>query len=345
MASTLKKKSFKIEPFKHPVKQDPNYGEKTWKVLESAIHEINNHNASGLSFEELYRNAYNMVINKFGDRLYIGLQDTIRKHLVEIAKKIDAAQGEGFLRELRLRWGNHNKSMQMIRDILMYMDRIYVKHQNKTPVHQLGLDLWRDLVIYDSSIEGRLRSCLLSLVQRERNGEMIERALIKSITTMLMDLGPDVYRREFEDAYLTKASEFFKVEAQEYISTCNCPDYLRRAELRLKEESERVLHYLDPISEPKITSVVETELILNQMRPLVEMENSGLVALLQLDQNDDLQRMHTLFRRVPGGHDLIRTLMGDHLRKTGRQLVEDPERNKDPVDFVQRLLAEKDKFD
>ena len=31
------------------------YAEKTWKVLEDAIHEINNHNASGLSFEELYR--------------------------------------------------------------------------------------------------------------------------------------------------------------------------------------------------------------------------------------------------------------------------------------------------
>lgn len=31
--------------------------EKTWKVLEDAIHEINNHNASGLSFEELYRCA------------------------------------------------------------------------------------------------------------------------------------------------------------------------------------------------------------------------------------------------------------------------------------------------
>lgn len=29
--------------------------EKTWQVLEAAVHEINNHNASGLSFEELYR--------------------------------------------------------------------------------------------------------------------------------------------------------------------------------------------------------------------------------------------------------------------------------------------------
>lgn len=66
------------------------------------------------------------------------------------------------------------------------MDRIYVKHQNKTPVHQLGLDLWRDLVIYDANIEGRLRSNLLSLVQRERNGEMIDRALFKSITTVCL---------------------------------------------------------------------------------------------------------------------------------------------------------------
>ena len=36
---------------------DPCFADKTWKVLEDAIHEINNHNASGLSFEELYRQA------------------------------------------------------------------------------------------------------------------------------------------------------------------------------------------------------------------------------------------------------------------------------------------------
>lgn len=56
-----------------------------------------------------------------------------------------------------------------------------------------------------------------------------------------------------------------QVEAQEYISSCNCPDYLQRAEARLREESERVQNYLDSISEPKITSVVETELILHQV--------------------------------------------------------------------------------
>ena len=55
-----------------------------------------------------------------------------------------------------------------------------------------------------------------------------------------------------------------QVEAQEFISSCNCPDYLQRAEHRLQEEAQRVGNYLDSISEPKIKSVVETELILHQ---------------------------------------------------------------------------------
>ena len=60
-----------------------------------------------------------MVINKFGDRLYNGLVETITGHLRGVASSVEAAQGEGFLRELKTRWEHHNKSMQMIRDILM----------------------------------------------------------------------------------------------------------------------------------------------------------------------------------------------------------------------------------
>ena len=51
----LNPQGLKIEPFKHPITMDPNYANKTWKVLEDAIAEIHNQNASGLSFEELYR--------------------------------------------------------------------------------------------------------------------------------------------------------------------------------------------------------------------------------------------------------------------------------------------------
>jgi cullin 3 len=62
------------------------------------------------------------------------------------------------------------------------MDRTYVTQQAKTPVFQLGLDLWRDVVVRHRAIRERLLGTLLDLVRRERAGEVIDRALFKSTT-------------------------------------------------------------------------------------------------------------------------------------------------------------------
>lgn len=59
---------------------------------------------------------------------------------------------------------------------------------------------------------------------------------------------------------------------------------MSRTERRLKEEQERVKSYLDPITDSKVTRVVEHEMISCQMRALVDMENSGLVSLMRDDR-------------------------------------------------------------
>ena len=82
-----------------------------------------------------------------------------------------------------------------------------------------------------------------------------------------------------------------------------------------------------------------------QMRALAEMENSGVVPLLEGDKYEDLQRMYLLFKRVEGGLDLARGMLSEHLKSSGKALIMDPERTKDPVEFVHRLLSEKDKYD
>jgi len=46
---------FVIQPFKHNQAMDEDYANRTWQTLHDAIHEIHRQNASGLSFEELYR--------------------------------------------------------------------------------------------------------------------------------------------------------------------------------------------------------------------------------------------------------------------------------------------------
>ena len=78
----------------------------------------------------------------------------------------------------------HQRDLDCALPFAQYMDRIYVKHQNKTQVNQLGLDLWRDVVVRNKRIRERLRSTLLGLVHRERAGEVIDRALMRNITTV-----------------------------------------------------------------------------------------------------------------------------------------------------------------
>ena len=60
------------------------------------------------------------------------------------------------------------------------------------------------------------------------------------------------------------------------------------------------------------------------MKMLMEMENSGFFALVEGGQYEDLGRMYALFKRVPGGLDLLRGTMGDYIRSTGRALVQVP---------------------
>ncbi|KAG2493302.1 hypothetical protein HYH03_008438 [Edaphochlamys debaryana] len=286
-----------------------------------------------------------MVLHKFGPRLYDGLIRTLTAHLTAIASKIEGKEGAPFLRELKKRWDEHNKSTQMIRDILMYMDRTFVVQQQKTPVFALGLELWRENVVRNRQIAERLLSILMSLILKERQGEMIERGLIKSVTQMLVDLGHPVYVEDFEKPFLAAAAEFYKKEAADFISSSDCPDYLRKAEQRLAEEAERCAAYMDGGTEPKVTRVVETELLKNQMTALLEMENSGLIALLRDDKYDDLSRLYGLMRRVDTGLPTVRSMMCDHVKEVGRALVNDPEKTKDPVEYVQALLDMRDKYE
>lgn len=60
---------------------DEKYVESIWALLRNAIQEIQKKNNSGLSFEELYRNAYTMVLHKHGERLYKGLKEVVTQHL------------------------------------------------------------------------------------------------------------------------------------------------------------------------------------------------------------------------------------------------------------------------
>lgn len=69
---------------------DEKYVNNIWDLLKNAIQEIQRKNNSGLSFEELYRNAYTMVLHKHGEKLYTGLREVVTEHLINKVKKLSS---------------------------------------------------------------------------------------------------------------------------------------------------------------------------------------------------------------------------------------------------------------
>ena len=115
--------------------------------MAASLREIHTKNASSLSFEELYRNAYRIVLQSQGEELHNKVKDLEREWLENHVQKSVAASvtpvlllakdpidtqdqsaerkgaGEIFLGLLKKAWEDHQLCMGMITDVLMYMVR------------------------------------------------------------------------------------------------------------------------------------------------------------------------------------------------------------------------------
>ncbi|TDH71544.1 hypothetical protein CCR75_001081 [Bremia lactucae] len=338
-------KKLVIKPYRQNMGMDPARAKEIWASLRTAIYEIFSHNASVLSFEELYRNSYNLVLHKHGDLLYNGVVGVITEHLNEVAQIVSSVTDEMLLRALNDQWVDHQVVMTMVRDILMYMDRTYVTQKRKLPVYDNGLYLFRDIIIRHNSVRERLRGCLLGSIERERHGELVDRDLLKNVLRMLVDLGVHsntVYEMEFEKGFLDTTLEFYRAEAQMMLDVATCPEYLEKAEQRLNEESARVLQYLHPSTEHKLKSIVETQLIKNQAQALVEMEASGCNALFRDHKTQALRRMYALFRRVPSTLPRMSECLLQYVISEGNEFVKTQscaDTALDASQFVDKLLT------
>jgi cullin 3 len=237
-----------------PQSMSNEYVEKIWAMLKAAIQEIQRKNNSGLSFEELYRNAYTMVLHKHGDKLYQGTKDAIISHLIENIRPIiiTSTSHANTLQTLLISWNDHKTSMTMIRDILMYMDRVHVKSNSLDDVQTLGTKLFRDQIIKSANIEVKIRTLLLERVDQYRKGEHVEQAFnIKEVCTMLMYLGcktKEVYEEVFERHFLEKTELFYKEESDRDIEQLSATDYVDKVNRRLEEEHKRTKTFLDAVS-------------------------------------------------------------------------------------------------
>ena len=352
------KKKLVIKPFRPNAQWDAQKAHGIWNALSSAIKEIHKERASDLSFEELYRNAYNLVLQKHGDLLYEGVSEQVKQHLRAVGETVAQASDDDLLKVIDEAWRKHTTTMVMVRDILMYMDRTYVQQHKKDNVYNLGLKIFLSEIARHPQVKDRLLELLLKAIGKERGGEVVDHGLIKNVLAMLVELGVsynahtrEVYQQDFERHFLSATEQFYHSESQDFISKNTCPVYLEKAEKRLREEELRLARYLDVSTEPKLITIVQRELICNRAEVLVNMEHSGCVAMFKNEKLLDLQRMYVLYKGVDSRSPSMKTLsyiqtaLADHAYTSGQRLVTDEEKTKDPVAFVDAILKLRDRFE
>jgi len=353
--------SMRIKAF--PMIMDDQLVDNIWKLLRESIIEIQKKNNSGLSFEELYRNAYTMVLHKHGGRLYRGLTDTIVQHMQQnIVPELKSAINHNFLKVLNTVWQDHTTAMVMIRDILMYMDRAYVQQNKEHSVFDLGLLIFKKEVLNVDIIKRHLQETLLHSIERERRGEIIDRAAIKKACDILVTVGPyetKFYEDYFETLFLQQSKEFYQREAQQYLSKNSASEYLHKVSERMSEEKQRAEQCFDHRTEAQIMSVMQNELIRKHMSTIVEMPGSGVVFMLKNQKIADLRCLYQLFKQVDNGLRTIAACISRHLREEGKVLVSDDssqastqsstasrntQNSIEPVLYVTNLLELKDRY-
>ena len=331
---------------------DQTGAEQIWGALGNAIDEIHQRNASALSFEELYRSAYNLVLHKHGDLLYNGVSDRLASHLFETVQRLADAPDSSLLEDTASAWSEHCITMIMVRDILMYMDRTFVPQNRRRPVYELGLHLFRTTVWEHPHVQPRVTQLLLDAVAAERAGLLTDdRTLLKQNLGMLLELGAadasNVYERDFETLFLGTTQEFYHRESLDFLSKNTAADYVAKAKVRLAEERARATALaLAHTTEAPLQTIIETELIERHAENLVKMENSGFAALLRDETKlDQLMEMYELLVRVPSSVDFLRDALAERVKTDGAALIADQERGEaDPSAFVRGVLRMRDRY-
>lgn len=158
-----------------------------------------------------------------------------------------------------------------------------------------------------------LNFVILDQIQMEREGDIIDKNLIRSCVYMLEGLyeneeeeeSTKLYLTEFEPNFLRASREFYEAEGQLLLRHSDAGSFCKHTRKRVNEEQDRCRSTLSPLTAPKIKAVVEDELIRKHIRDVIELEGSGVRYMLDNDRISELELVYELISRVdPKKEDL-----------------------------------------
>ncbi|XP_049411170.1 cullin-1-like [Solanum stenotomum] len=237
------------------------------------------------------RLIYNMCSQKrpysYASQLYDKYKEALDEYinstvLPALREKQDA---EFMLRELVKRWENYKRMLRWLFIFFHYLSRYHIARRSLPTLNDVSLTCFDNLVYKELS--SKAINAVIMLIEKEREGEQIDRALLKNVLGIFAEIGRGemgYYVSDFGDAMLRDTAAYYSRKASSWIVEDSYSDYMLKEEECLKKEKDRVSHYLHVSTEKKLLEKVKHELVVVYTNQLLEKEHSESRALLRDDK-------------------------------------------------------------
>uniref|UniRef100_A0A8C0FZ70 Cullin-4B n=1 Tax=Bubo bubo TaxID=30461 RepID=A0A8C0FZ70_BUBBB len=318
-------KKLVIKNFKDKPKLPENYTDETWQKLKEAVEAIQNSTSIKYNLEELYQAVENLCSYKISANLYKQLRQICEDH---IKAQIHQFREYPFFNKC---WQDHCR--QMVKNIWGWflwnlLNSLYFLFRD------MGLELFRTHIISDQKVQNKTIDGILLLIERERNGEAIDRSLLRSLLSMLSDL--QIYQDSFEHRFLEETNRLYAAEGQRLIVVNNLKKRIgfKTVNHGKRKSNSKRFFYRKPL-----IATVEKQLLGEHLTAILQ---KGLNHLLDENRIQDLSLLYQLFSRVRGGVQVLLQHWIEYIKAFGSTIVINPEKDKT---MVQELLDFKDKVD
>ncbi|KAI5680407.1 hypothetical protein M9H77_01634 [Catharanthus roseus] len=299
--------------------------------LKSILEESAESQFSSEEYMMLYTTIYNMCVQKpphdYSHQLYEKYKEAFDEYITyTVLPSLREKHDEFMLKELVKRWANHKLMVRWLSRFFHYLDRYFIARRSLPALSEVGLTRFRELIYQE--LKGKVRDAVISLIDQEREGDQVDRALLKNVLDIFVEIGMgemSSYENDFEESMLKDTAAYYSRKASHWIVEDSCPDYMMKAEECLRKEKDRVSHYLHSSSEIKLLEKVQNELLVVYTNQLLEKEHSGCRALLKDDKVEDLSRMYRLFHKIPKGLEPVANIFKQHVTDEGMVLVQQAE--------------------
>ncbi|XP_035218976.1 cullin-1-like [Stegodyphus dumicola] len=315
--------------------------EDMWCELKSGIEQIYANNVSKTDYLRLYTLVYDLcTVANYGctssnnHQLHSRLTHFFRAHLQNVYEKCEDLIDESLLLHYMQLWQDYRFSSKVLGGVCAYLNRHWVRREREKSrvevleVYHLALLSWREHLL--EPLKRRMSNAVLKLIEKERNGEIVNTRLISIALNSYIEVGVNcadpysnepnlfLYKEAFETAFLSETERFYATESACIIRKNPVSEFMKKIETWFQDEQRRAQVYLHESTLDALVKILESVAI----GKYIETLHSEFQTLLTYNKLEDLKRMYKLLSRVSGGLCQLKKQFQDYVAQQGLEAVE-----------------------